>query len=347
MDVLYTGGFMDDGVRISLAAAMTIGLERGLFYRDARLGCINLLEAHEDGCAARCAYCGLTRERPGPYPSKGFIRVRWPTFPTGTVLEAMKRNETAFRRVCISMITRSGSPVRAIRLAGEVRRAVDAPVSVLVSPTVTGPEDLAAMMDAGVDRIGIAVDAATEGLFDQLRGRAVRGPHRWDAYWGLFASAVRVFGERMVGCHLIVGLGETERQMAERIQHVRDIGGRTHLFSFFPEPGSRLEGRPQPPAGQYRRIQVARWIVDEGIGSASGFRYGDDGRIISFGLPDDVLDSVLVSGRPFETSGCPGRDGAVACNRPFANSRPGPDLRNYPFPLEPGDVDKARSELWL
>ena len=46
-------------VRMSLAAAMTLGFKKGLFYRNARLYCINLLLTYQQGCAAKCAYCGL------------------------------------------------------------------------------------------------------------------------------------------------------------------------------------------------------------------------------------------------------------------------------------------------
>jgi biotin synthase len=74
--------------------------------------------------------------------------------------------------------------------------------------------------------------------------------------------------------------------------------------------------------------------------------FDGDGRLVSFGVPADRLEEVLSTGEPFRTSGCPGPDGEVACNRPFANSRPGPDLRNYPFPLDPDDLAKVRRELW-
>ncbi len=60
-------------------------------------------------------------------------------------------------------------------------------------------------------------------------------------------EAVEVFGRGNVGVHFIVGLGETEREMVEAIQRAHDLGVPTHLFSFFPEEGSLLENRPQPP----------------------------------------------------------------------------------------------------
>ncbi len=50
-------------LRMSLAAAMTLGFKPGLFYRNARLYCINLLLTYRLGCSARCAYCGLSTIR--------------------------------------------------------------------------------------------------------------------------------------------------------------------------------------------------------------------------------------------------------------------------------------------
>ena len=55
-----------DHLRMSLAAAMTLGYTPGVFYRDARLYCINLLLTYPEGCRGRCAYCGLAAGRAAP-----------------------------------------------------------------------------------------------------------------------------------------------------------------------------------------------------------------------------------------------------------------------------------------
>ena len=66
-------------------------------------------------------------------------------------------------------------------------------------------------------------------------------------------------------------------------------------------------------------------------------------------LATRVLDldrgRLIDTGEPFRTSGCAGYDGEVACNRPFANSRPGPHLRNYPFPPAAEDIDRIRLQV--
>ena len=143
----------------------------------------------------------------------------------------------------------------------------------------------------------------------------------------------------------MTGMGETEQEMARVIQRSRDMGGRSHLFSFFPESGSALADRPQPPMSQYRHVQLARYLIDEGLGRENGFTYNPMDRITDFGLSPEILEPIIDSGEPFRTSGCTGRDGQVACNRPFANSRPGPELRNYPFPPNPEDIRRIRTQM--
>ncbi len=335
-----------DHVRLSLAAAMTLDLVPGLFYRNARLGCINLLLTYPGGCAANCAYCGLSNARVGEYEDKSFIRVAWEVYALDEVIGRIVERESYLARACVSMVTHRQAPADMREVVSRIRSRSSTPISVLITPTPLSREDLVAMKDAGADRVGIAIDAAREGIFDDMRGEGVRGPHRWERYWAFFEEAIEVYGRDMVGSHFMVGLGETEREMAEAMQRIRDMGGVTHLFSFFPEPETRLTDWPQPPMGQYRRMQLARYLIDEDVGRADRFGFDADGALVSFGIPDDELERVLASGEPFMTSGCPGEDGCVACNRPYANSLPGPDIRNFPFQPSEEDLEKVRSELW-
>ena len=337
-----------DAARLSLAAAMTLGLKPGRFFRDARLRCINLLQTYPEGCRGRCAYCGLARQDQPPPETSGrsFIRVSWPTHPLGSLIEAMEQHRSAFDRVCLSMVTHRRALDDLVEMATRIRSRLAVLQSALLTPSLVRGEGLRALRAAGVDRVGVAVDAATPELFHTFRGVLARGPHRWERYWEGLTEAVEVFGPGMVGCHLIVGLGETEQEMVTTFGRVHDLQCVTHLFSFFPEKGSLLEHRPQPPMGQYRRMQVARYLIDQGLADARDMTFDHHGRLTSFGVSAPALEEALSQGEPFQTSGCPGPDGRVACNRPFANSRPGPDLRNYPFPLEPDDIEKVREELW-
>jgi len=66
----------------------------------------------------------------------------------------------------------------------------------------------------------------------------------WTTY--RLAEAIEIFGVRNAGSHFVTGMGETEKQMVEIIQNIQDMGGWTHLFSFYPEPGSQMCDHPMP-----------------------------------------------------------------------------------------------------
>ncbi|MEW6359962.1 MAG: radical SAM protein [Planctomycetota bacterium] len=329
-----------DYVQISAAAAMTLGFQKGRFWRGAQLKCINLLQTYRDGCRGSCAYCGLNRHRQG---DRSFIRVTWPVHTVAEIVDALNQCAIA-ERVCISMVTHRRALSDLLEIAQRISSGSGLPISGLITPTLVSVDDLAELRRRGVDKIGIAIDAATPDLFKALR--ASPGPHRWEHYWAFFEKAKDVFGRGNVGSHFICGLGETERDMALALQRVHDLGGVNHLFSFYPEAGSAMEDRQPPPIDQYRRVQLAAEIIDAGMARADDFAFDQaTGRILSFGILQADLDRVIEDGNAFMTRGCTGRDGRTACNRPFGNSPPGPGVRNYPFPPNRTDIARIRRQL--
>jgi biotin synthase len=332
-------------VRLSLAAAMTLGFSPGWFYRNAKLGCINLLLTYQRGCVANCAFCGLAAEKNQSPTAGKFIRVPWKTFALDEVIERIKTAPDYVGRVCVSMITHPRATEDVLTVCRSVVRETGKSVSLLIAPTLLDRDDLLAMKDAGADRIGVAVDAATPEIFSQLRGKPVRGPHRWEKYWNIYEQTLDIFGPGMAGVHLICGLGETEEQLAHTMSRARELGGSTHLFSFFPERGSLMQDHASPPMGTYRRIQVARWLLDTDQTRSDRMSFDEVGRIRDFGVSGDAIERAIALGEAFQTSGCPGPDGKVACNRPYGNEKPGPDIRNFPFAPDADDREKIRREL--
>lgn len=70
------------------------------------------------------------------------------------------------------------------------------------------------------------------------------------------------------------------------------------------------------------------------------------GRLTDYGYDPLALESMVLSGKPFQTSGCPGRqDDVSACNRPYGDSTPA-DIRSHSFALEGRDVDRVRRQMW-
>lgn len=334
---------------MSLAAAMTLGFKGGRFYRNAVLPCINLLVTYDEGCRANCSYCGLSRLGDGEYAGRNFIRVKWPVYSLDEIIERIGERRENVSRICLSMITNPRSVHDAETIGRELNTKLPGiPVSFLISPTILKKDNLERFKEVGVERIGVAIDAATPGLFEKHRGRQVNGPHRWEKYWRVFREAVEVFGKDMVGSHFIVGLGETEVEMAKALQETRDCGGVTHLFSFFPECGSGLEEKKPPPVGQYRRMQLCRYLIDEDLSGFSRMRFNGGGQLVDFGIGEERLEEIINTGIPFMTSGCPdNRTGMVACNRPYGDCEPGENIRSYPFLPDKTDLKKIKKELRL
>lgn len=334
-------------VRLSTAAAITLGLRPGKFFRNARLGCINLLMEYDNGCKANCLYCGQARGIATGPDCKSLIRVAWPSYRLSDVIAAIKQaaaKNSWVERVCIASLTSPRAPKDLVKMVKQVKAGTGLKVSTLITPTSFNRDDLKSIKNAGAENITIAIDTATPLLFDRLRGKGAEGPHRWTRYIEGIQDAVTVYGNGVhsVGVHLIIGLGESEADAVQFIQQCYDMGARVHLFSFFPEKGTAIEYRPQPPIDQYRRIQLARYFIDRGLSKFENMTF-ESGKLINFGLPESEVLAAVQKGRPFMTTGCSG------CNRPYANETPGQAMqglfRNYPFPPEPQDIGIIEHQL--
>lgn len=337
-------------VQMSTAAAITLGLVAGKMHRTSCTHCLNLLVTYPEGCRANCAYCGLARHREEArdYADRNFIRVDWPTARYDEVIERVKAGSDRgqFQRMCISMITHPNSNDDTFVLLDRwVREVPQVPVSILSNPTTLERDDLVRMRNMGADIFTVALDAVTPAIFERTRGKGVDSPHKYEHYWRAIEWAADVFGPEKFGAHLIGGMGETEREILEVAQKIRDMGGHNHMFAFFPERGSLMEDWPPVDRGQWRRVQLARYIIDYAGGSFGDMRFDADGRVVDFGVPRDKLEALINAGTPFRTSGCPGKDNDIsACNRPYGDSSP-TDILSFPFALARRDISKIRRQL--
>lgn len=330
-------------VQTSLAGAICLGLENGRFMPKSRCKCLNLLLTYSGGCGASCSYCGLARNR-REETSKTFIRVKWPAYSLAEIMDQVRAGQHPFKRVCVSMITHGHAVDDTCTIISQMRSNTNLPVSGLIAPTIMkSKRDLAGFKAAGADRVGVAIDAATEELFVRHRGAGVGGPHLWDLFWDTLADAVEIFGAYQAGVHLIVGLGETEAEMVNTISRAHRMGAMTHLFSFYPEGGSLMQDSQPPALGTYRRVQLARYLINEGIIDIEDIHFSPEGKIVDFGR--DITPYIL-TGEAFMTSGCPGEDGQVACNRPFGNERASEPMRNYPYLPGAEEIGIILPQIW-
>ncbi len=344
-----------DYVQLSTAAAMTLGIMPGRMHRCECTRCLNLLLTYPEGCRANCAYCGLARHREAErdYADRNFIRVDWPAVPMEQIIEIVARDpiNSPFHRMCISMITHPRSDDDTVQVLRAWTRRIDPsaiPVSILSNPTTMTRDDVVRLKDLGADIFTVALDAATPEIFDRTRGKGVQSPHKWSKYWEILMHARDVFGPQKFGAHIIVGMGETEHDVLALVQKLVDLGGHSHMFCFFPEKGSLMDHLPATPRDQWRRVQLARYLIDYAGVRVDQMRFDEVGRVIDYGMARSDLDRIIAEGIAFRTSGCPGkfRDDLSACDRPYGDSPPS-NIASFPFQPNGNDLRKIRRQLGI
>ncbi len=340
-------------VQLSTAAAITLGIMPGNMYNCACTRCLNILLTYPEGCRANCAYCGLARHREADrdYADRNFIRVDWPAVPMEQIAETVGKDPEGsdFHRMCISMITHPRSDEDTFTVLKTWTDHVDPdamPISILSNPTTMTRADVSKLRDMGSDIFTVALDAATPELFDRTRGKGVQSPHNWKKYWEILEDARDIFGPQKFGAHIIVGMGETESEVLNLVQQLVDMGGHSHLFCFYPEQGSLMDHLPGTPRDQWRRVQLARYLIDYQGVRVDQMTFDEEGRVKDFGLPQSELDTIIDAGTAFRTSGCPGKfaEDISACDRPYGDS-PASDIASYPFKPEGGHAKKIRWQL--
>jgi len=307
-------------IRVSTGTAIVLDLLSGKL--DAQPTTAYLMTYREGKCTANCGFCP---QASGSKSSAELLsRITWPKFPTRDAVKALSDGfkKGKIKRVCIQALNYPEVFVHLEALVKEIKKEAAVPVSVSCQPRSRANIEL--LKHAGVDRLGVPLDAATQPLFNVIKGKNSNGPYRWDIELLMLSEALAVFGRGKVSTHLIIGLGETEREATETVQKCVDMEILPALFAFTPVRGTTLEKKPAPPLDAYRRVQLARYLIVKRVTRAERMMFDREGRIEDFGLPKEVLEETVNSGEPFRTSGC--RD----CNRPFYNEKPGGPIYNFP-----------------
>jgi biotin synthase len=240
-------------------------------------------------------------------------------------------------RVCIQALNVPGVFLHLEALVREIKKCQNVCVSVSCQPVDS--QNIQLLKNAGVDRIGIALDAVTETIFCKVKGAKADSVYNWHHMHSLLEEAGLIFGAGKVSTHLIVGLGEVEKDVAGLIQWCVDRDVLPALFAFTPVRGTVLEHHSQPSVGSYRRLQLVRYLLVQGLTCLDRLGFDVTGKIVSFGVDLDCLKTIVDSGVPFQTSGCPD------CNRPFYNEKPSGPLYNYPRTLNIKEIEEIKKQL--
>ena len=290
-------------------------------------------------CTANCAFCPQAR---GSESGADLLsRVSWPIYPTQNVIAALEEavRSQEIGRVCIQGINYPSVFVHISELVKEIKKHARASISVSCQPLKA--ENILVLKEAGADRLGIALDAATSALFENIKGNKAGCPYDWLGQFRLLEEALKIFGKGKVSTHIIAGMGETEKDVIELIQKCVDMTVLPALFAFTPIHGAKMENNSPPVLESYRRLQLGRYLLAEGLTRFENMNFDVEDKITSFAVPMKDLLRVVETGAPFLTSGCSN------CNRPFYNEKPSGPLYNYPRTLRHEEIEKIKKQLGL
>lgn len=265
-------------------------------------------------CEYDCAYC--TKARSSTANPDFLCRIPWPKYSERKVWDALGAHSDRFSRVCVQAVN---APDWQETAKGWMRRIADRcslPMSVEIR--TSNHRAVADLIDHGADIVGIPIDVACSRLYPVLRGGRLE-----DALD--FVAGMADSHPGKISSHVILGLGETDKEVVETARRLYKKNIPLALFAFTPCPGTRLENRPPPDVIRYRRVQIATHILSNDPNAPLDFTDKDE-VIIPSELGKAMIDSL---GKAVLTRGCDG------CNRPYYNERPGQVC--YNFPKEPDE----------
>ncbi|OAA30969.1 hypothetical protein AT15_08290 [Kosmotoga arenicorallina S304] len=288
-------------IRLSAGTAAKLGLKKFKFTIPMPTAYLMI----GNRCLFNCFYCAQARESRADVSK--LSRIVWPQYELKTVLEILE-NQKPFSRFCIQAVSGKKSKDETLVLIEKLSR-FKIPISLSVRPR--NMEEVRAYFSKGIERIGIAVDVISPELFKKYRGGS------YEKHLGMLFEAAKEF-EGRVTTHVIIGLGEKEKDVIDFIHRCYTQNIEVGLFSFTPVKGTALEKLPQPDIKKYRTVQVARYLLKKDLKCYEKFHYDKEGKLLDFGID---VSSVNLE-KAYRTSGCPG------CTRPFYNERPGKEIYN-------------------
>jgi len=326
-------------IRVSLGTAVVLGLEMAFMKDDATPTAAYLQTYYAGRCIANCKFCAQARDSHAK--SDKIARGLYPPYELDLVLHRLEKatKHDLIKRICIQTMNYPGMFNDLLWLVKRIKEETTTPISVSIHPVSL--ERLKTLRQAGVERLVIPLDAANEELFEKIKGAKTRSPYRWDKHMKSLKDAVRIMGTANAGTHLIIGLGETEKDTISLIQRLSDMGVYCGLFAFTPIPGTPLEERPQPSIKTYRRVQIAHYLISNNISNFKNMMFNEAGELTDFGIKKEKLNELIMQGKPLLTSGCP------HCNRPYATEIPSKSIYNYPHLPSNEELQKIKRQIEL
>ena len=147
-----------DKVRVSAGTASVLGLSHIASFDEPTCAYVMIGER----CTRDCAFCAQARSSAAP--GDKLSRVTWPEFSAGDVAEALRAAaDEEGARACAQVVGTPGAFERSIAAVKLLKRSqADVPVS--VSYSATADRAVAALMEAGAERVALPSMPATSSV---------------------------------------------------------------------------------------------------------------------------------------------------------------------------------------
>lgn len=311
-------------IRLSLGTA----IELGLLNKASDIPPTTAYIMIGDKCSNKCAFCSQSAE--SSTRKDKLSRVIWPEFSKEEILSVLKSYKGKhIKRICIQSMYSDDAHMEVEEFILYIKDEIDYPIS--LSAKLESDKDIDKFFKCGVDKIGIAIDACNKELYESIKGSSYK--EKLD----LITNMSNKY-EGKISTHIIVGLGETHKDIYELYNYLKDNKVTVSLFAFTPVKGTKMENISQPNIESYRRVQLMTYMMDRGY-NKDYFKF-KDGYVENIILDDNIIDDIN-KGYPFEIRGCKN------CNRPYYNERPGSTIYNYSRSLEEEEIKLAIKEMNL
>ena len=323
---------MIENIRVSIGSAAVLGL-KAIEFPVSTTTCY-IMTFKEGHCIANCGFCPQAREAKSSIEK--LSRISWPMFSFKDFITKLKYMppQKRFKRICIQTLNYKENFKDLIEIITQIKSSSYIPISIAIPPM--SKEKLKELYLIGVQRVGIALDGASSEIFDKIKGKGVNGPYKWDRHMESITNALEIFPKGMVTTHIIVGLGETEKEITNLIKKLKNLKVLSSLFAFTPIKGTKLENYLQPKLTKFRKMQLVRHLILEENRDIKDFAFNHDGILVNINISRKKLKEIIDLTDAFLTSGCPG------CNRPYYTSRPSGPIYNYPRKLN----EKEKAEVY-
>ncbi|MGC8496621.1 MAG: radical SAM protein [Thermoplasmata archaeon] len=306
-------------IRLSLASAIYLGFKPG----NLNFPVSTIYIMFGEKCYSNCSFCAQAYSQA---KENMLSRVPWFSYDADLVIGRLRVSKLA--RICVQTLDYPGVEKEILVFLGGVKK-LNMPVSISITPISNA--SMTIFRDYA-DTISFALDAATPALFEKYKGYMVGNRFTWEDHWNALLNARKIFEH--VNTHVIVGLGENDRDLIELMLRLKDSKISIALFAY--TPINKSLNLKAPDLNRYRKVQLARYLIENYDAKIQNFEFENN---MLKNILFENIDKIIEDGIAFMTSGCKG------CNRPYYNERPGKAVYNIPYHPSGEEIKAIKKEL--